>query len=230
MPVFWAMVVVAAAGATVQYRQSRQAQHRQEDQWKYAQETEEERYMRAVSEWQTAVQEAEKAYGEDLELYEERREFYKDIAENPMDTEVWKTFERGIEAKYKEGTEAMQQQLASRGGMVGGEAEEAFSSLEMSRQKDLATVLSSIITRAEEQYQMEGARKPHWQRPDFLQNPNYQSVYQDVLNPQLDTSGLSSALYLLGRNWNEGTTSQPGTTLTANQPGYEGTGQYQYGR
>jgi hypothetical protein len=213
MPVFWAMVVVAAAGATVQYRQSRQAQHRQEDQWKYAQETEEERYMRAVSEWQTAVQEAEKAYGEDLELYEERREFYKDIAENPMDTEVWKTFERGIEAKYKEGTEAMQQQLASRGGMVGGEAEEAFSSLEMSRQKDLATVLSGIVMRAEEQYQMEGARKPHWQRPDFLQSTSYQPIYGgDVAAPQLDMSGISSSLYLLGKNWPEGTTSQPGTT------------------
>jgi hypothetical protein len=213
MGAFIAMAAVAAFGAVMQYGASRQARREQEKQWRYGVETEEERYRLAVSEWQKAVQESEKAYGEDIELYEERRAFYKDIAEDPTDTEVWKTFQRGIEQKYREGTESLQHQLQSRGGMVGGEAEEAFSGLEMSRQRDLATVLSGIITRAEEQYQMEGARKPHWQRPAFLQSANYQPVYGgDVAAPQLDMSGLSSALYLLGRNWNEGTVSQPGTT------------------
>ncbi|MHA2047707.1 MAG: hypothetical protein ACW99G_23235 [Candidatus Thorarchaeota archaeon] len=213
MAAFWAMAVVAAVGVVMQYRSSRQAQHRQEDQWEYATETEAERYRLAAEEWQTAVRESEKSYEEDLELYEERRAFYKDIAEDPTDTEVWKTFQRGIEQSYRQGTESLQHQLASRGGMVGGEAEEAFSGLEMSRQRDLATVLSGIITRAEEQYQMEGARKPHWERPAFLQSTNYQTPYGgDIAAPQLDLSGLSSSLYLLGKNWPEGTTTKPGTT------------------
>jgi hypothetical protein len=215
MAAFWAMAVVAAVGVAMQYRSSRQAQHRQEDQWKYGIETDEERYNLAVNEWQKAVEEAETAYGEDVELYEERRKYFKEIAEDPTDTEVWRTFQRGIEQKYREGTKAMAHQLQSRGGMVGGEAEEAFSSLEMSRQRDLATVLSGIITRAEEQYQMEGARKPHWQRPAFLQSTSYQPVYGgDVAAPQLDLSGLSSSLYLLGKNWPEGTTTKPGTDYT----------------
>jgi hypothetical protein len=206
-------VVVAGVGTMMSYRQQSKAQHTQQDQWAKQEEMNEEQYGRAVAEWEKAVSMSEEQYERDIGLWEERREFYSDIAENPMDTEVWKTFERAIEGKYEQGVEAMQHQLASRGGMVGGEAEEAFGGLEMHRQRDLANLLSGIIMRAEQAYQVEGAKQPQWQRPGFLASPQYSPQYGEGYIPAtLDLSGLSSSLYLLGKEWGDGTTSRPGTT------------------